>query len=552
MRLTIYLLREGVPMDDTVIKSAQVVTQLEPRTSVSLEAVPFLILGESSLPGWASELDSIVDVRSHLQESAAAGVVVLVKRNDRVFALTYGTGYHAIEASYVEPGFGLRVAAGLIAERKVRGVQTRGVASNSRDQRTMLPIDGSFTDLNVAIDEDWLRQISGKTESGLIAASASGADSLRLTVQSFNLSKLGTKLDEVYKLYESEEFKKKFPFLDRIRPISNKDPRVAKLDDAIVKRIRSKDSALSFAAPDPFDIVESQFDHYELVFGRPLGRYEIDDLDAENILEVASEMPQNKSPLEDVYVLALNAEGAAVDRRRTLKAYLLAEESLDDQNYLLTAGLWFEVSHDFTARINADVAAIRDVTDDLDLPEWDSEALRESKDDPTIEGSYNKLLKKKRGYAVLDKKLAVFSQYERLEVADLLTPKGQLLCVKSASSSPALSHLVAQAVNSSAAWGSEPHQKVLQAAWQSLPGNVSSTLDREGAEFVLAIATPKPGPLHESLFFFTKVLLSTGLKSISGSEVGVSLAKIPMKVKPATPKPPKPRAPRKPRTPKFE
>ena len=541
MRLTIYLLRDGVPMDDTVIRSAKTVAKLEPRATVALEVAPFLILGDPDLPNWAAELDSIVDVRSHLQQSASAGAVVLVKRGERVFALTYGTGYHAIEASFVEPSFGLRVAAGLIAERRVRSVQTRGVASNSRDQRTMLPVDGSFSDLNVAIDEDWLRQISGKTESGLIASSASGADSLRLTVQSFTLANLGPKLDEVFNLYESEAFKTKFPFLDRIRPIFTKDPRIEKLDQSVVARIRAKDSTLSFAAPDPFDVNETQFDHYELVFGRPLGRYEIDDLDSGSILDLAGSMPSGRSPLTEVDVLALDAEGKMVDRRRTLKSYLLAEESMDGQDYLLTAGLWFEVSKDFTAQINADVAAIRDVSEVLDLPEWDSELLRDSVDDPTIEGSYNKLVASERGYALLDKNLAVFSQYERLEVADLLTPDGELLCVKSASSSPALSHLVAQAVNSSVAWASEPHQKVLQDAWRALPGNGGTTLDRESAEYVLAIATPKPGPLHESLFFFTKVLLANGLKSISGSGVGVSLAKIPMKVKPATPKPRKPR-----------
>jgi len=533
-------------MDASVIRSAKSVTQLKPRPGLGLDFVPFLVTGDPSLPNWVSDIDALVDVKPLLSQSATSGAVILIQRSDRVFALAYGTGYHAVEGSVIEPGFGLKVAAGLIAERRVRGAQTRGVAGNSKDQRTMLPSDGSFTDLDVAIDEDWLRQISGRTEAGKVASSASGADSLRLTLPEFLLTGIGAKLDEVLSLYNTEAFRANFPFLDQITPLPAKDPRISRLDDALDKRIRAGKGDFGFAAPDPFDVNENHFDHYEIALGRPLGRFEIDDLDAEELVQLLQQMSSSKSPLHDVDVWALDSEGKAVDRRRAMKAYLVAEQSLDGDNYLLTAGLWFVVSVDFAAQIDAAVARISDISDDLALPEWDTEALRKADDDPTVEGSYNKFLHRESGYALLDKELAQFGPFSRLEVADLLTPAGELLCVKSASKSSALSHLVAQAVNSSAAWGSEPHQKVLQSAWKSLPGNESDTLARGDAKYVLAIATSKPGPLHDSLFFFTKVLLANGIRSMSGSQIEVVSAKIPMKVVPAKPKP------RKKRTVKFK
>jgi uncharacterized protein (TIGR04141 family) len=541
MRLTMYLLRSDVKADKSVLRNAGLAKPLAVRKVDGLTVVPFLLRGDPKLPGWAVDLDALVDVKSKLTTSESAGAVVLIERGKRVFALTFGTGYHSIDPSNLEPRFGLRVAANLVASRRVRGAQTRGIANNTRDQRTLLPIDGSFSDLDVQVDEDWLRQLSGKPSDSKVASSISGADSLRLTLPSFSLRGIGEKLDEVLEAFESEQFKQNFPFLDQITPLLPSDPRVGKLDALVAQRLRVNDPQLGFSTPDPFDLNEDSFDHYELFLGRP-GRFEIDDLDTTGIYDILRQLPPGRDPLQDVTVLALSDEGKLVDKARTLKAYVLAEQGLEGQEYLLTAGLWFVVSHDFVTQVNEQVAKIPDISDELDLPTWDVEELKNDDQDKTNEGSYNIKVAKDRGYALLDKKMAYFSTYEKLEVSDLLTPGGHLLCVKSASDASALSHLVAQAVNSSAAWGSSTHQKVLQKAWQSLPGNnKQSILERKDARYVLAIATPREGPLHDSLFFFTKVLLANGLRSLSGSELSVALAKIPMKVNPPVKKPRKPR-----------
>lgn len=538
MRITIYLLRRSADLDRSVIKSAKQVTELEPRQIAGLEMMPFLILGDASPPSWASDLSPLVDLSSRLPNSTSAGAVVLIRRRDRVFALTYGTGYHAIESSMIEPGFGVRVAAGLISERRIRGVQTRGIASNSRDQRTLLPSDGSFPDLDVRVDEDWLRHIAGKTDSPDVASTAAGADSLRLTAANSSLARIGEKLDALLELFEGEAFREKFPFLDQITPLRPKDHRIDALDEAIERRMREGDSTISFATPDPFDTYENDFDHYEMAFGRPLGRFEITDLDPASILELVAKLPSNRNALRDVELVALDSDGGMVDRRRKLKAYVLAEQAYEGKDYLLTAGQWFSISSDFVERVTAAVSVIEDISDDLALPEWNAEMLRTAGDDISAEGSYNKMLNRDRGYALLDKNLARFGHYNKLEVADLLTRDGELLCVKSASSSTAHSHLVAQAVNSAAAWGSKGHREILQSAWRSLGNDLDDELTRDKAKFVLAIATTKPGPLHESLFFFTKVLLASGLTSLAGSQLRVALARIPMRIEPAAAKRP--------------
>lgn len=545
MRLNMYLLREGFKANPSVLRKAESVESLEVREVDGLVVAPFLLRGQPKLPGWVSDLDPLVDIKSKFEDSQSAGAVVLIERGERVFALTFGTGHHALDPSTLEPRFGLRVAANLVALKRVRGAQTRGIANTARDQRTLLPIDGSFSDLDIQIDEDWVRQLSGKPEDRTVASNVSGADSLRLTIPDFKIRQIGMKLDEVLVAFESTRFKDAFPFLDQVTPLLPSDPRIKDLDSLINQRLESQDPQLAFAAPEPFEIVDRDFSHYEFLLGRA-GRFMIDDLDVKGVFEVLKQITPGRSPLHDVTVLAVGDDGKLVDKRRTVKSYVLAEQDYKDGAYLLTAGLWFAVSHDFVSQVNEQVARIPDLTDKLKLPIWDVEELKKDDRDKTNEGSYNIKVAEDRGYALLDKKLAYFGSNDKLEVSDLLTPEGYLLCIKSASDSSALSHLVAQAVNSSAAWGSAAHQRVLQNAWQALPGNhENSVLERKDAQYVLAIASPKAGKLHDSLFFFTRVLLANGLRSLAGSDLPLALAKIPMKVNPPVKKPREPRKKKK-------
>jgi len=542
MRLTMYLLRDGSTLDASALRSSSAPRELTMNAVDGVKALSFLVEGEPKEPSWISNVEVIARVREHVSDSTSYGAVLLMERKERVFALTFGTGFHAVDPKAIEPGFGLRVVANLVASSRIRGAQTRGVASNTRDQRTLLPADGNFADLDIQVDEDWLRQLSGKPEQVSVATNLAGSDSLRLTIADFSLRNIAAKLDEVLAAYAKEDFRAKFPFLDQLAPLPSTDPRIGKLDELVQSRFRDRDDSLTFAAPDPFDRNEDLFDHYEITLGYQ-GRYVLGDLDSASVFGALLDLPPDKDPLNDVRVEALSEDGGHTDKVRPLKSYVLAEQDFEDESFLLTAGQWFLVRHDFVALVNEQVARIPDLSEDLDLPTWDVAALRSRLQGTkeTAEGLYNRDLAANRGYALLDKELAYLGPHEKLEVSDLVTPSGELLCVKAASKSAALSHLVAQAVNSAATWGSEAHQTVLQTAWKETTGDASAELKRDDAIFVLAIATPKPGPLHESLFFFTKVLLANALRSITSAQIRVALARIPMDVPPAEKKPRKKR-----------
>ena len=526
MRLTMYLLREGTSGTVDALRTKASPEPLTVRSPDGVALSAFRVRGAVRLPAWVTDVNVVADYHDPTDDlivGQSLGAVILVERNDRIFAITFGTGFHAIEPSLIERGFGLRVAANIVAANAVRGAQTRGVASNSRDQKTLLPTDGSFNELDVEIDEDWLRELSGKAADRTFASSLSGSDSLRITVPDFTLREIGEKLDRVLELYQSQAFKVSYPFLDQITPVDRSDEIIALLDAEVVSQLWLKNESVMFAAPDPFE--QPGLDHYEVTANRV--RYSLGDLDASAMMSIVETLDRSRDPLCDITIYALNGDGDLVDRAHALKAYVQTEVKLEGVGYLLSAGLWFAIRTDFVEQINRQIAAIPDISTSLDLPIWKAAELKSDDSDATPEGSYNKLVATIKGYGLLDKKLVHFGRNERLEVSDLLTPDGELLCVKTASSSGTLSHLVAQAVNSSKAWGAPEYKAVLKPIWEDLKG-AGASMERSQFTFVLAIATSKPGPLAESLFLFAKVQIASLMREITRNEFKVALARIPM------------------------
>lgn len=533
MRLNVYLLRDDVELDDDIFRATADPKNLDARATASLpHSRAILVKGKERLPSWADDVDSIFSVKPDLRDQQSFGVVILVERGQRLFAITFGSGFHVIESRYIEPGFGLRVAANVIAAGRIRGAQTRGIATNSRDQRTILPADGEFGDLDIQVDDDWMRRINGRAEDGGFASSLSGGDSLKITVPNFGLAALPAKLDEVIAAYQKDDYKVKFPFLDQMQPIGLGDLRLPQLKDQL--RALMEENSVAYSAPDPFSKNEDDFHHYEVIIRR--SRWEVGDLDANEILTILSDNFAGGDWLDDVTIAAVDVDGALVDRLRPLESFVIAEVELDEERYFVTAGNWFQISNDFVAFVESQVALIPDLTDALGLPDWDVQRLQARAVGSHREEVYNADLAAARDWVLLDKKLARYGSNNKIEVADVLTDSGHLLCIKAATGSPAISHLVAQATVSAGLWGSGPHLNMLRAGWHELHGADAPMLRRENATYVLAIATDRVGPLSESLYFFTKVLLANALRVLTASGLRVALARIEMIVPPSTKK----------------
>ncbi|WP_158641438.1 DUF6119 family protein [Amycolatopsis eburnea] len=527
MQITLNLLRSGIELSRALLREATRFREIDVHPP-NVEGVNWRLFVRSKPAkpaAWTQSVASIVvdpSGLSRLRTQSSAGVL-LVGLQDRVFAVTFGTGHHALEPVTVEPGFGLRVTANVVAHDRVTSANTKGFNRSARSQKTILPAASAFADLGVEPAEEWIRQLSGRVTDNAFASTVEGSDSLRLNIKEFSLRGLPVKLHQIMSHYENDAYRETFPFLDNFIRLGRDDPVVGGLDAAVAELVRSRDASVAFAAPDPFE--QLAIHHYRIGYYQHV---DLDELTTDSVYEVLEEFEQYDDVLQKVKVRALNEDSEDVDRRYSLYDYVQVEvDHADGGRYALTSGSWFRIDRDYLAEVDEYVEGMADLTADLDLADWDPAALKPKKKSDTAEGLYNERLARDRKWQLLDKENLVYSRYQRIEVCDVLTPDRQLLCVKNATKSSTLSHLFAQGSVSASSMHEAKYQNHLMGFMRRLDRSAQYGR-REDWTFVYAIATAKLGPVGKSLFFFSKLNLVIHARQIEALGYRVALAKIQM------------------------
>lgn len=522
MQLTLYLMREGVELQKEILRDPERFEEVS--LAPSDEAIWQLYVNPGVLreASWVKHVRAIaVSDLSYLKNRTTSGIL-LVEAHGRVFAVTFGHGFQAINSQLIEPGFGLRVTANSVASNQVTSADTRGYSKTGRSQRTVLPAASDLYLLGIEPNEEWVRKLSGKTDESF-AASAVGADSLRLKVKDFDLGKLPAKLRDIIAHHNSEAYKEHYAFLDNLQRLVADDPLVEELDEKVRELLRRRDGDLGFAAPDPFE--QERIDRYVFKYRRREAVSEF--LSVEEVFSALDVLGTTPDDLTKIHVRAFDDNDIPVGRPYELREYIQAEiPGGADSRYVLSAGVWFRVATSWVKTVNDYVTDLSDLTQALQLPDWNKEELSQA--DDTAEGRYNAVLAERPGYLLLDKKnVPIGGPNQKVEICDILTVNRELICVKRATRSSTLSHLFAQ--------GSVSASLMPDPDYQTHVMNHMTELDPAALYdnptlwiFVYALATEKRGTIADGLFFFSKVNLMKHAKDIGSRGFGVAVAKIQM------------------------
>ncbi|RSM85181.1 hypothetical protein DMH04_17935 [Kibdelosporangium aridum] len=243
MRVTLYLLRKDTSLTKEILRKHQLYTErsLRDLDDESAEWQFFVRQGFDYQPRWFEHVNLILaPTDSEPVYAKSAGAVLLVRVDDRVFAVTFGLGFHSIGAEITEPDFGLRVTANCVGKNGLTMADARGLGKGKRNAFSRLPSPGEMFSLGLLTDEEWIRKFGGEVEITGFAKSAAGADALQLNIEDFRLVDLPAKLRQALKLYESDSYQLYFPFLDYFRRVSDKEL-IGELDGLLVESMRARD-----------------------------------------------------------------------------------------------------------------------------------------------------------------------------------------------------------------------------------------------------------------------------------------------------------------------
>jgi uncharacterized protein (TIGR04141 family) len=370
----------------------------------------------------------IVDLKS-----SQASALLIIKADDRHFAISFGNSWQWLDESKIVRRFGLIVALNCIADEKIKVVDAQQIDSLAKSTRSQVSHSAEMSAFGLDVARDLMRAVSGRPQSADIGSNITGSDALRIKCK-VDFGDLGKKCIQLLSFSRKKTYKEKYPWIDNIEPVRSASETL-KLDEILVAKINSQDVDGVYLSPPRIRDLQAD-DGYKFHFDKagvdPRYDLEIDDL----MEGIADKLPVDTSFLKKHKIFVYAGGGDLAVDSFSIYSALVFEAPINNKLYCLIDGDWFKVSDDHVKAVNEQIKKIKKST--VHLPN----ALGNEK-----EGTYNERAAAAIGALCLDRKLINYGGgRSKFELCDILTKQRAFIHVKRSASSNVLSHLFNQGV----------------------------------------------------------------------------------------------------------
>ena len=509
--LNVFLIKKDFTDFESIVEKDSVVKKYQIKEHWDFEGVILVGANFSNVPKWVSWLKEGAegDINDIFNTSTRA--VLLIRRQNRIFALPFGHGRHMLVKEAIVGDFGIRIVLNGLEPDGLRSIDTTKIGDITIHQRTQTSRQSSVNAFNIDVASSLLQMLTGRPKNEDYGARLTGREAIRFS-REIEFGDLGELCDDLYSMYTSEDYKESFEWYDNLQSIS--DPELVSRLEQMFFDILEKGDCDGFHLAPPEIIEMKNIDGFS--FTKKGVLYE--DLSSEKYLEYFHSRDRDFESIKRQYVFVRNDEQVVYKWR--LYDCIVFEVQDEDYTYILSGGSWFKVERDFSNLVNFYVAQIPDI--DIDLPVCYSNEHEEA---------YNKRAANERGFLCLDRKI-VRLDGGNIEVCDLLTSKNQLIHVKPWRSSSTLSHLFSQGRVSAESLlrdqaFREDTRKLIQAMDSDFPSSIEGEkIDPTEFEVVYAVIYSDRRPLHERLPFFSKLNMMYAVRALRNLGFQVSKASI--------------------------
>lgn len=529
-RLTIFLLRDVDQVDDAIDKEAELGLQVSELIERSgLDGRFYSKKNFPRTPSWAKYVEPAIQGGIQGVQSASASGLLVLRVDDRLFALTFGYGRSFLDQAKIERRFGLKVALNLIDEKQIRSLDTKlfdemVVSKNTQTSRTAeLPAFG------VDVLRDIVRAVTGIAPASTGYKSVSGADALVLGVAA-PVTDLPKLLRDIYGHYNATKYQAAFGWVDHLAEV--RDPAlVERLDSQLVDQLRANDTSSTHMAT-PENLEWEDIEHFLIAPTRRQTQFVELDLDEYLAQPVTKSADTTLGQLKQRKVAVKFISSAEAVDRWSVYQCLVSEQPVDDKLFALVEGRWFEIASSLVNQVDSIVSAIPTMTVSLP-PGRPGES----------EGDYNaRAAAGSTELTLLDKHLvAPDGATTKIEFCDLIATDGSLIHVKRKSRSSTLSHLFAQGHVSAEALVDGQLRNQVRAAitkaagaadastWLAFvpPGGVAPERDKVTVTYAVIANSKRKGV--EWLPFFSRLTLMQTVRDLNRlGFTNIALARVPV------------------------
>lgn len=432
-KLAIYLIKTNFKKFKQCLKQGISVNFFEFNDKIKTEGIVVVGITKTIQPNWKYFLQDAVKDRLPDLNNSSNRAVVFFKIKKRIFVIPFGYGKHLIKDEAIEREFGLRTTLNIINADKLISVDKANIGDMSIQTKTQTSKKGTPDVFNIDILRDLIKGITGEPQNlstEEIGNVITGNEGLYIAPKT-NIFKVPSLLSKIEKEYQKETYKKRFDWVDNIKP--EKDPAIIEdLKKELIKDLSAKNSDKIHLAP-PFII---SWETLEYISFTPKGD-EYYEFDINNLYtsksDIFDDLDWDKLLRQRIYMKNANSSESI---NYSLWRFLNYQTEYKSSQYIFTQSNWYKVDNDYYNEIYNYCSNILDSSSIfVDCPE------------NTNEGDYNVILADSNpDYILFDKNL-IASDITRsqIEVCDVFNIKTkEFIHVKFRESSSTLSHLFAQ------------------------------------------------------------------------------------------------------------
>ncbi|MDA1362163.1 TIGR04141 family sporadically distributed protein [Glycomyces luteolus] len=495
----------------------------------SLAGCPALVLCGSyeGPPGWLLDAETMTGMTFPYTDHRS--FVLLVIAVDRhVYALGFGTGYHFIPTGCKDLRFGLSLANRVADPDFVKNIVRRRPGQRGRIDATLSPEGLPLWSILVDKGQDIVARLGSRVD-GLNLTAGRGSRKRMLVDGGTGLNtRFGTRpedlvadIRELATILESQDPVPELAFTEQLMVV--RDPELRETLDARLDAILAcADSAveeIGLAVPNECMEHHDQARAADIRIGSVLKPVE------EVSIEAIVQRTEVQQPGSRVQALRAGRITLFADRDRTellgraaAIEWIEASASVGSRRFHLLDGAWLEMDAGFADRHDEFILDLMTDPSGIELPCWPH---------GWHEKPYLAHVGKRTGMTVLDTKFVYPSGGGAVEICDLLGPDDELIHVKQASGSAALSHLFKQALVSVDALRSSEVRRQFAAVVEAEGKNRTVPVDFMPRKVVLAFKHRGGRRLDvNTLFPFAKIALAETAERLQDQGIKVQVVLI--------------------------
>lgn len=385
-------------------------------------------------PGWVDVIASaVLNPKGLSLKAQSPSAFIIVEQGGNTFVLTFGHAWSRLADDWLEADFGRRIALNLVPPDQLVEIHVEQILAKWHIARERSPKAASVREFGVQFDRDLVASVEGVPSNEQFGKKIRGSTSLRVEI---SFSELRELLDEASVHFQSDAYKKKWPEIDNIKPLTD-DNLISSLESQLNLEIKSGEAQKRLVLFTPAYRRAEAWTVDSYVFGRmsksPATTPYLLISSWMAYLESRGLKP-SVAAAKDTPIHLMDESKEPIDRCTAFQCFGY-ELSLEARQYILSSGIWYEVSANFLNKINGVAGSIP--SPKTKLPKWEQ---------PENEGEFNRRCAQQAGFLGFDAKNLMYGGGQsKFEFCDFLHVGSKtLFFAKIASRSSGMSHLVEQ------------------------------------------------------------------------------------------------------------